>query len=63
VILNVKNLTNHRYDIAANEAVAYVGEPLAAYLTVRYKTRRFDTSRTTTLTSVDLKLPLQPCRQ
>jgi iron complex outermembrane recepter protein len=37
VILNLKNLTNHRYDIAANEAVAFVGEPLAAYLTVRYK--------------------------
>jgi iron complex outermembrane recepter protein len=37
VILNVKNLTDHRYYIAANAAGAYVGEPLAAYLTVRYK--------------------------
>ena len=37
VILNVKNLTDHRYYIAANAAGAYVGEPLAAYVTVRYK--------------------------
>jgi iron complex outermembrane recepter protein len=37
VILNVKNLTNERYFIAANAAGAYVGDPLSAYLTVRYK--------------------------
>ena len=37
VVLNVKNLTNARYFIAANAAGAYVGNPLSAYLTVRYK--------------------------
>jgi iron complex outermembrane receptor protein len=37
VILNMKNLTNARYFIAANAAGAYVGDPLSAYLTVRYK--------------------------
>lgn len=37
VILNLKNLTNARYFIAANAAGAYVGDGLSAYLTVRFK--------------------------
>ena len=37
VILNVKNLTNARYFIAANAAGAFVGDPLSAFLTIRYK--------------------------
>ncbi len=37
VVLNVKNLTNARYFVAANAAGAYVGNPLSAFLTVRYK--------------------------
>jgi iron complex outermembrane receptor protein len=37
VVLNLKNLTDARYFIAANAAGAYVGNPLSAYLTVRYK--------------------------
>lgn len=37
VILNVKNLTDARYYIAANAAGAYVGDPLSAYITIRYK--------------------------
>jgi iron complex outermembrane recepter protein len=36
VILNVKNLTNAHYFIAANAAGAYVGNPLSAFLTIRY---------------------------
>jgi outer membrane receptor for ferric coprogen and ferric-rhodotorulic acid len=35
VMLNVKNVTNERYFIAANAAGAYVGNPLAAYVTLR----------------------------
>jgi iron complex outermembrane recepter protein len=35
--LNVKNLTNQRYFVAANEAGAYVGNPLSAYVTIRVK--------------------------
>ncbi|MEM5451186.1 TonB-dependent receptor [Burkholderia sp. JPY164] len=34
VDLNVHNLTNRRYFIAANEAGAYLGEPLSAYVTL-----------------------------
>jgi iron complex outermembrane receptor protein len=37
VALNVKNITNERYFIAANGAGGFVGEGLGAYLTVRYK--------------------------
>ena len=37
VVLNVKNLTNARYFVAANAAGAYVGDPLSAFLTVRFK--------------------------
>ena len=37
VVLNVKNLANARYFLAAKAAGAYVGNPLSAYLTVRYK--------------------------
>lgn len=37
ISLNVKNLTNERYFIAANEAGAYVGNPLSAYVTIRIK--------------------------
>lgn len=37
VILNVKNLTNARYFVAANGAGGFVGEPLSAFLTIRYK--------------------------
>jgi iron complex outermembrane recepter protein len=36
VSLNVKNITNERYFIAANGAGGFVGEGLGAYLTVRY---------------------------
>jgi iron complex outermembrane receptor protein len=36
VQLNVKNITNERYFIAANGAGGFVGEGLGAYLTVRY---------------------------
>jgi iron complex outermembrane receptor protein len=37
VILNVKNLTDARYFVAANAAGAYVADPLSAYLTIRFK--------------------------
>ncbi len=37
VVLNVKNLTNARYFVAANAAGAYVAEPLSAFLTIRFK--------------------------
>jgi iron complex outermembrane receptor protein len=37
VSLNVKNLTNERYFVAANEAGALVGDPLSAFVTVRVK--------------------------
>ncbi|MGB6660584.1 MAG: TonB-dependent receptor, partial [Xanthobacteraceae bacterium] len=37
VILNVKNLTNARYFVAANAAGAYVADPLSAFLTIRFK--------------------------
>ena len=37
VSLNVKNITNQRYFVAANAAGGFVGEPLSAFLTVRYK--------------------------
>ena len=37
VALNVKNITNERYFIAANGAGGFVGEGLGAFLTVRYK--------------------------
>jgi iron complex outermembrane receptor protein len=37
VALNVKNITNERYFIAANGAGGFVGEGLGAYLTVHYK--------------------------
>jgi iron complex outermembrane recepter protein len=33
--LNVKNITNERYFVAANVAGAYVGNPLSAYVTLR----------------------------
>ena len=36
VALNVKNITNERYFIAANGAGGFVGEGLSAFLTVRY---------------------------
>jgi iron complex outermembrane recepter protein len=36
VALNVKNITNERYFIAANGAGGFVGEGLGAFLTVRY---------------------------
>src|SRR5665213_397143 len=36
VQLNVKNITNERYFIAANGAGGFVGEGLGAFLTVRY---------------------------
>ena len=36
VALNVKNFTNERYFVAANGAGGFVGEGLAAFLTVRY---------------------------
>jgi iron complex outermembrane receptor protein len=36
VALNVKNITNARYFIAANGAGGFVGEGLGAFLTVRY---------------------------
>lgn len=36
VALNVKNITNERYFVAANAAGALVGEGLSAFLTVRY---------------------------
>jgi iron complex outermembrane receptor protein len=36
VALNVKNLTNERYFVAANGAGGFVGEGLSAFLTVRY---------------------------
>jgi iron complex outermembrane receptor protein len=37
VTLNVKNFTNQLYFVAANGAGGFVGEGLAAYLTVRYR--------------------------
>jgi iron complex outermembrane recepter protein len=37
VALNVKNITNERYFVAANGAGGFVGEGLSAFLTVRYK--------------------------
>jgi iron complex outermembrane receptor protein len=37
VALNVKNLTNQLYFVAANGAGGFVGEGLSAYLTVRYR--------------------------
>ena len=37
VVLNVKNLSNARYFVAANAAGAYVADPLSAYLTIRFK--------------------------
>jgi len=36
VTLNVKNITNERYYVAANGAGGFVGEGLSAFLTVRY---------------------------
>jgi iron complex outermembrane receptor protein len=36
VALNVKNITNERYFVAANGAGGFVGEGLGAFLTVRY---------------------------
>jgi iron complex outermembrane receptor protein len=36
VALNVKNVTNERYFVAANGAGGFVGEGLGAFLTVRY---------------------------
>ena len=36
IALNVKNITNERYFIAANGAGGFVGEGLSAFLTVRY---------------------------
>jgi iron complex outermembrane recepter protein len=36
VALNVKNITNERYFIAANGAGGFVGEGLSAFVTVRY---------------------------
>ena len=33
--LNIKNITNERYFVAANAAGAYVGNPLSAYVTLR----------------------------
>ena len=36
VALNVKNITNERYFIAANGAGGFVGEGLGAFVTVRY---------------------------
>jgi iron complex outermembrane receptor protein len=33
--LNVKNITNERYFVAANVAGAYVGNPLSAHVTLR----------------------------
>ena len=37
VALNVKNITNERYFIAANGAGGLVGEGLSAFLTVEYR--------------------------
>jgi iron complex outermembrane receptor protein len=37
VALNVKNITNERYFIAANGAGGLVGEGLSAFLTVAYR--------------------------
>ncbi len=34
VDVNVHNLTNRRYFVAANNAGAYVGEPLSAFITL-----------------------------
>ncbi|MGT2471559.1 hypothetical protein [Paraburkholderia terrae] len=34
VDVNVHNLTNRRYFVAANMAGAYLGEPLSAYITL-----------------------------
>ena len=36
VALNVKNITNERYFVAANGAGGFVGEGLSAFMTVRY---------------------------
>jgi iron complex outermembrane receptor protein len=36
LILNVKNITNERYFVAANGAGGFVGEGLSAFLTVHY---------------------------
>jgi iron complex outermembrane recepter protein len=37
ISLNVKNFTNQRYYVAANEAGAFVGEPLSAFIKVYIK--------------------------
>ena len=37
VALNVKNITNERYFVAANGAGGFVGDGLSAFLTVRYR--------------------------
>ena len=37
VALNVKNFTDQLYFVAANGAGGFVGDGLAAYLTVRYR--------------------------
>jgi iron complex outermembrane receptor protein len=37
VALNVKNITNERYFVAANGAGGFVGEGLSAYVTLRYR--------------------------
>jgi iron complex outermembrane receptor protein len=37
VALNVKNITNERYFIAANGAGGFVGDGLSAFLTVAYR--------------------------
>jgi iron complex outermembrane recepter protein len=37
VALNVKNITNERYFVAANGAGGFVGEGLGAYVTLRYR--------------------------
>ncbi|WP_454624217.1 hypothetical protein [Bradyrhizobium cenepequi] len=37
VALNVKNITNQRYFIAANGADGLVGDGLSAFLTVTYR--------------------------
>jgi iron complex outermembrane recepter protein len=37
VALNVKNITNERYFVAANGAGGFVGEGLSAFVTVRYR--------------------------
>jgi len=39
VALNVKNITNQRYFVAANAAGAFVGDPLSAFITIHFKNR------------------------